>query len=98
MEFELIFSERAEEEAKAAIYYYDHINQDLGSRFFAELLDTYKKLAITPEYYSFISSTRKNKLRDVKLQTFPYVVIFEIQENTVYIISVMNTSRKPFFS
>ena len=98
MEFELIFSERAEEDAKVALYYYDHINPDLGMRFLGELLDTYKKLAATPQYYSFISSARNNNLRDVKLPSFPYVVIFEIQDKAVNIIAVMNTSQKPLLS
>jgi len=98
MAYELAFSERAEEDAEIAIYYYYHINPDLGARFFTELLDTYKKLSIAPQYYSFISSRSKRKFRDVKLPSFPYVVIFEIQGNIVNIISVLNTNRKPFIS
>jgi hypothetical protein len=96
MEYELIFSARSEEETKSAIDYYDQINPELGDRFFIELLETYKKLAITPQYYSFISSVRDTNIRDIKLPSFPYVVVFEITGTTVNVISVMNCYRKPF--
>ncbi len=98
MEYELIFSARSEEEAKAAIDYYDHISVQLGERFFVELLETYQKLSGNPQHYSFISSVRNTTVRDVKLPSFPYVVIYEIIDNSVYIISVMNCHRKPLFT
>ena len=93
----MIFSARSEEEANAAITYYDHINVQLGERFFIELLETYQKLSTAPQYYSFISSVRNTTIRDVKLASFPYVVIYEIIESSVYVISVMNCHRKPQF-
>ena len=83
---------------KAAVDYYDHINPQLGERFFIELLETYQKLSSSPQHYSFISSVRNTTVRDVKLPSFPYVVIYEITGNSVYIISVMNCYRKPLFT
>lgn len=79
MEYKLIFSEGSEKDTKDAVDYYDGINNELGDRFLIELLDTYNKLSKHPQYYSFISSVRPNTLRDVKLPSFPYVVIFELQ-------------------
>ena len=70
MEYELIFSARSEEDAKIAIDYYDHINSQLGERFFIELLETYQKLSIAPQHYSYISAVRNNSVRDVKLPFF----------------------------
>ena len=98
MEYELIFSARSEEEAKAAIDYYDHIDPQLGERFFIELLETYQKLSIAPQHYSYISSVRNTNVRDVKLPSFPYVVIYEIINSSVYVISIMNCYRKPLFT
>ena len=34
---------------------------------------------------------------DVKMRSFPFVVIYEVREHTVMVISVMNTHRKPLF-
>lgn len=76
MAFELVVSARAEEEATSAITYYDQINSRLGDRFFIELLTVYGQLTENPQYYSFISATRYTTLRDVKLPSFPYVVIY----------------------
>ena len=98
MVYELIFSARSEEETSAAINYYDHINPALSDRFFIELLETYQKLSVSPQHYSFISSVRNTSVRDVKLPSFPYVIIDQIQENNFYIISVMNCHRKPFIT
>jgi len=98
MEYELLFSARSQEEANIAIEYYDSINPELGNRFFIELLEIYQKLSITPQFYSFISSIRKTAVRDVKLPSFPYVVVYEIIENTVYVISILSSHRKPFLT
>lgn len=83
---------------KSAIDYYDHISPSLGERFFIELLETYQKLSANPQYYSFISASRDTNIRDVRLPSFPYVVIYEILDNAVYIISVMNCYWKPLFT
>jgi hypothetical protein len=98
MAYELVFSERSQEDTVAALDYYDEINPSLGERFFIELLETYQKLSLAPQHYSYISSTRKSKIRDVKLPSFPYVVIYEVINNDVYIISVKNCYQKPLFS
>lgn len=98
MVYELIFSARSEEETVHAIAYYDNINTKLGDRFFIELLEIYQQLSTTPQYFSFISAKRPTAIRDVKLTSFPYVVIYEIVETKVYIISVMNCRKKPFIT
>jgi len=98
MAFNIIVSDEAEAEAQIAVDYYDQINPDLGSRFLAELSVTYQKLELHPQYYSFVFSNRKSNIRDVKLESFPYLVIFEIRGQDVMIISVANTNKKPQFS
>ncbi len=58
MGYKLVFKESTEAEAKDAIDYYCEISAELGDRFLNEILETYEKLAINPEYYSYISSVR----------------------------------------
>jgi plasmid stabilization system protein ParE len=98
MAYDLVISIRAEQDTKHAIYYYDQINLKLGERFFIELLEAYQKISETPQYYSFISTNRKTKIRDIKLPSFPYVVIFRVVKSAVYVIAVKNTYLKPFIS
>ncbi len=97
MEFDLIITERATEEIQNATDYYDEISPNLGTRFLIELSEVYKKLSINPQFYSFISGTFRSNIRDTKLKSFPYLVIYEIRESSVMVISVQHTHRKPMF-
>ena len=97
MVYNLEITPRASEETTKAVEYYDGIDPKLGNRFLDELSATYEKLSTNPQFYSFVLSSRKSNVRDVKLFSFPYVVIFEVREKKVMVISVMNTYRKPLF-
>ena len=96
MDYNLTVTYRAFEETIAALEYYDHINPKLGTRFLTELSEIYERLSANPQFYSFVLSRRESNIRDVKLRSFPYVVIFEIRKKEVMVISVMNTHKKPF--
>ncbi len=95
MEYELIITVRASGEVEEAIEYYDRINPKLGTRFLMELSETYRKIATNPQFYSLVQSTRKSNIRDTKLKSFPYLVIFEVRRKTIMIISLLNIYRKP---
>jgi hypothetical protein len=96
MEYSLHVSLRARNDIVNAIDYYDDISAELCNRFLAELSETYKKLTGHPQFYSLVSSNPKDQFRDIKLKSFPYVVIYEIYETKVIVIAMMNTSRNPF--
>ena len=91
MIYRLIVSAEAQDESNIATDYYDSINPILGDRFLQEIKIIFKKLVLHPQYYSFVSSSRKSNVRDVKLTSFPYVVVFEIRGNTVIVLSILNT-------
>lgn len=96
MAYELRISAHADTDILDAIDYYDKINPLLADRFSLELLDTFQKIKNNPQFYSYISKNPVDKFRDVKITSFPYVVIYEVHEAIVYISAVMHTSRKPF--
>ena len=96
MDYELIITVRASQEVEEAIDYYDRIDPKLGTRFLTELSETYKKLSVNPQFYSYVLSSRKSNIRDTKLKSFPYLIIFEIREGIVMVISVSNMYKKPF--
>jgi len=73
---------------------YENSSAGLGDRFLKSLEDTYKKLSQTPKYYSYI--TKAKDLRDVKLKDFPFVVIFQIVNDQVFVLRVFNTNRNPY--
>ncbi len=95
MAYSLIISEKAIADAITAINYYDSISMALGNRFAEELGEAYDKIAANPELYSYISSNPVDKLRDIKLRSFPYLVIYQVVSNDVYVNSIFNTSQDP---
>lgn len=98
MAYKLRISIQAQKDVLNAIDYYDQINPFLGSRFLSELFDIYQKITHNPEQYSYISSDKRYQFRDVKLRSFPYVVIYEVIDHNIYITAVLNTYKKPFIT
>lgn len=94
MVYRLIITDLADDDTESALLYYGSINSALSDRFYDELTEVYEKLREAPQYYSFIS-TSKSEVRDVALKSFPYAVVFEIVADSVYVLSVLNTHRKP---
>jgi mRNA-degrading endonuclease RelE of RelBE toxin-antitoxin system len=97
MAYNLEISRRAEAEALEAVNYYDEIDDDLGDRFLYELSSVYRKIETNPEYYSYLSDKPSDNFRDIKMKSFPFVVIFEFDGQDVVVTSVMNTNRDHTF-
>ena len=97
MAFNLHVSDQANADVTDAVDYYDKINPALGSRFLIELQSAYEKIKANPQHYSFISVNPEDKFRDIKLNVFPYVVIYEVHKTDIYVSAVMHTRRKPFY-
>ena len=66
----------------------------LGDDLLNILRDYYAKLSDNPYLYSFIEHSEI--LRDVKIDRFPYVVIYLVSGDEVIIVSVRNTRNLPF--
>jgi mRNA-degrading endonuclease RelE of RelBE toxin-antitoxin system len=95
--YNLIITPSASLDVAEACVYYEGVQSGLSNRFLSELLKAYNKLSENPQHYSFIASKRKNNLRDIGIRNFPYLVVFEIDGNTVTVYSVFHTRRKPKF-
>lgn len=96
MSFRLIINEEAHRDAADAYEYYERQHPDLAERFLEPLVARYSDLSQHPQYYSYIAEDPKQVLRDVKLDRFPYVVVYEIAETEdVIIYAVHNTSKDP---
>lgn len=94
MVYNLVVTSLADDDTEQALLHYGSINKSLGERFYSELQDVYEKLQHAPQHYSFMYSDG-SQVRDTKLPSFPYVVVFEIVGDSVYVLSVLNTHRKP---
>ena len=92
----MIIKEEAHRDSVAAFDYYESCQEGLGERFVNALLNRYNDLSEHPQYYSYIVEDSKRVLRDVKLESFPYVVVFEITESKeVVVYAVHNTHKDP---
>lgn len=96
MPYRLVIKQGAVWDTQAAYDYYERQKPGLGERFLEHLIARYDDLSTDPQNYSFLSGDKREILRDVKLRTFPFVVIFEISAtDEVVIYAVRNTHRKP---
>jgi len=91
--YRLIILKAAADDAFEGYQYYENLQFGLGDRFLEELLNRYTEISINPHYYGFIDEL--NIIRDVRLKSFPYLVVYEIEENTVIIYSVHNSYKHP---
>lgn len=91
MTFNLELHELAEEELWEAVDYYDENRHRLGREFARELQTVMKNVREHPARFPKV----KNELRKAVLNRFPYIIIFEIQSDTVFVLSIFHTSRNP---
>lgn len=95
MLFTVVIKQEAHEDVTTAYNYYDELQPGLGEVFLAALQSRYQQLAIQPTVNSFIVEDPKQVLRDVRLERFPYVVVYEVIDYEVIVYAVHNTFKHP---
>lgn len=93
MLYELVIQEEAVADMKESYDHYEQQQAGLGERFLSAVQDRFTSLSKHPEYYSFIDD--RQLLRDVTVDSFPYVVIYAIIEETVKVYAVHATHMRP---
>jgi plasmid stabilization system protein ParE len=94
MRYDLILSTLALKDTDNAYEYYEIQSPGLGKRFLKSVDESYQKISNTPQYFSYINS--KKDLRDIKINGFPFVIIFQTVKGKVFVLRVFNTNRNPF--
>ncbi|MCZ4317810.1 type II toxin-antitoxin system RelE/ParE family toxin [Aequorivita viscosa] len=81
----------AADQLDEALSFYESKRKGLGDSFLLEINSVYKHLVKNPFIY------RKNNqgYREAVVYKFPFLIIYEVKENTVYISSIFHTSRNP---
>ena len=97
MGYNIEIKRNAEQDTENAIDYYFTISIDLTIRFKDELYATYEKITTNPEFYKYLSKKKGKNYRCIRLKSFPYLVIYKIIGNSIIVISVFNTNRKPVY-
>ncbi len=93
MIYRLFVKEEARIEMLDTYFYYEQQQAGLGERFLSELEARFSDISTHPEYFSFIDS--KQILRDVKVEKFPFVIVYEIAGIEVIVYAIHLTHKHP---
>lgn len=90
MRYVLEIKEEAELETLDAYLYYEERQKGLGVRFLDHLEIYFNRICKYPLHFPV-----KNGYHEVFIRKFPFIIIYEVIENTVVVYSVFNTHRNP---
>lgn len=91
MKYALEIKDEAREEIIKAYLYYEKEQTGLGERFLTHLDDYFNRIGNNPDHFP----EKRSPYREAFMQIFPYLIIYEIAENTIIVYSVFNTKRNP---
>jgi plasmid stabilization system protein ParE len=93
MAYNIIIGEPAREDIQTAYDHYEDERKALGEESLDELLKRFDSLSEKPYNYGFIDD--QAIIRDVKIDRFPYVIVFDIIDNKVIVHAVHCTHKHP---
>jgi hypothetical protein len=95
MLLKLIIKQEAHFDTINAYNYYEEKQPGLGVKFLHSLKERNEDLINHTYNYSFINEDENLKFRNVLLDTFPYLIVFEILNDEVVVYAIHNTNRDP---
>jgi toxin ParE1/3/4 len=93
MNVTVTFHKLAEAELHEAIQYYESAVWGLGAAFLAEVERSIAQIRAHPEAAPFILKVVRRKI----LPRFPYVIMYSVVDDTIYVLAVANQKRRPFY-
>lgn len=91
MAYNLLLQTEAVLEIREAFEWYEEQKEGLGYELIEEIEICYQKLVAHPERYSYINQL----YRRIKTNRFPYILVYEIENDEIIINSVRHIKRKP---
>ena len=92
MSFQVILKLEAHQDIFEAILWYESKREGLGKEFYAEVEKVKKILSINPTIFEI---KYRSKVRLVRTERFPYIVVYVINDNNVVILAIVSTHRHP---
>ncbi|NML23709.1 type II toxin-antitoxin system RelE/ParE family toxin [Pseudoflavitalea sp. G-6-1-2] len=86
----LVLQSEAVNDMQEAFEWYEQQKEGLGFDFIDEVENSFEKIKKHPHYYTAINA----RYRRLKVNRFPYLVVFETEAETVIVNSVFHTSRR----
>ena len=87
------FSPEAELEFNDAIEYYEECSKGLGIDFTMEVHMAIERIIAYPLAWIEI----EKEIRRIQINRFPYGILYSIEDNTIYILAIMNLHRTPSY-
>jgi len=89
--YSLEIKQEAVAEIEDAYYYYEEQKAGLGD-FFQKFIDkTFASIIKSPAGFNKVTNDR----RQAVVEKFPFVIIYEVFDNTIVVFAVFHTSRNP---
>ena len=89
MDYKLTILPLAKIDLEEIASWYENINKNLGKRFLKSVKDEIKIVRVKPHLYQI----RYDETRVALIQTFPYLIHFEIDKMEILIKAIIHTSR-----
>lgn len=93
MSYDLFIQSEAIIDIQEAFEWYEAKRRGLGFELIEEIENGYDKICKNPQYYTSITK----KFRRLKVNRFPYLIIYEIEKNSVIVNSVKHSRSKSKF-
>jgi plasmid stabilization system protein ParE len=91
MSYEIVVQSEAILEIQKAFEWYEDNRSGLGYEMIQEIEEGFERLSKHPHHYS---ATNK-KYRKVRINRFPYMIVFEIEDTKVIIIALRHIKQEP---
>ncbi|GEN75885.1 type II toxin-antitoxin system RelE/ParE family toxin [Chryseobacterium hagamense] len=91
MIYKLIVQEEAGLEILENYINYESIQTGLGEKFLLQVEKYFLQIKDNPRHFQI----KKNKYREAYLRKFPYIIIFDMVDDRVIVLSVFNTRQNP---
>jgi len=91
MIYKLIVQEEAGLEILETYIYYESIQTGLGEKFLLQVEKYFLQIKNNPKHFQI----KRNKYKEAYLRKFPYIIIFDMVDDRVIILSVFNVHQNP---
>jgi toxin ParE1/3/4 len=86
----------ASDEIREAAAWYEDRSVGLGSRFIASVREIFERLESNPEQFAELETIAgANNKRRVLVEGFPYLLVFELFGDEVFVYAIVHASRRP---
>ena len=87
--FKLVIKEEAKSDINEAYRWYESKQKRLGERFIDMLDNYFNRIISAPKSFP----KKYKEMRQATLNVFPYIILFEIEKETIIVFAVFNTHK-----